>query len=201
MEQQHVWFNSPLNSAIEITPYSQVYGLHPRFFDFNEEGNMELSAYADTWQRNLTVHQSPAVSPFGRSPIAAGSSPSFPFCLPQAQPVASVGFSMPAGGSPILGQASSTPCHASLRLPMIRPQPANVCIGSQGPSRAQTRGTPHACRAPVGIGDELHGPMPSSLGRCDLGPGSQGSLRCGLPGPFPSRCNSFPLCNSVSSRS
>merc|ERR1719387_3379817 len=34
----HVSFSSPLNSPVAITPYSEVYGVHPRFFDFDCEG-------------------------------------------------------------------------------------------------------------------------------------------------------------------
>lgn len=37
--KEHVWFNSPLNSLHPITPYSEVYGVHPRFFMFDEAGN------------------------------------------------------------------------------------------------------------------------------------------------------------------
>mmetsp|Transcript_38984 Transcript_38984/g.125254 ORF Transcript_38984/g.125254 Transcript_38984/m.125254 type:complete len:292 (+) Transcript_38984:117-992(+) len=37
---RHVWFNSPMNSYVDITPYSQVYGMHPRFFDFDGSGSM-----------------------------------------------------------------------------------------------------------------------------------------------------------------
>lgn len=40
---RHVWFHSPANSAVAITPYAQVYGLHPRFFNFCEGGTMKLT--------------------------------------------------------------------------------------------------------------------------------------------------------------
>lgn len=39
-ESGHVWFNSPMNSEVEITPYSSIYGLHPRDFNFNGDGGM-----------------------------------------------------------------------------------------------------------------------------------------------------------------
>lgn len=35
---RRVRFNSELSEAFSITPYSQVYGMHPRFFYFNCEG-------------------------------------------------------------------------------------------------------------------------------------------------------------------
>lgn len=41
-----VWFNSPLNSAVDITPYSRIYGVHPRFFDFDAVGDMQLTPAA-----------------------------------------------------------------------------------------------------------------------------------------------------------
>merc|ERR1719162_2125010 len=46
----HVWFNSPLNSAVDITPYSQIYGMHPKFFNFDAQGSMEVSGCADEWR-------------------------------------------------------------------------------------------------------------------------------------------------------
>lgn len=36
----HVWFNRYRNSQHDITPYAEIYGLHPRFFNFNEQGEM-----------------------------------------------------------------------------------------------------------------------------------------------------------------
>jgi len=65
----HVWFNSPLNSAIEITPYSRVYGVHPRFFDFDSLGAMELTAAAS----NSHASSSPQVIDYGW-PMASGMS-------------------------------------------------------------------------------------------------------------------------------
>jgi hypothetical protein len=35
---RRVRFNSELNEALSVTPYSQVYGVHPRFFYFDREG-------------------------------------------------------------------------------------------------------------------------------------------------------------------
>merc|ERR1719329_391955 len=74
--QQHVWFNSALNSAVDITPYSQVYGLHPRFFNFDENGDMQLSACADTWRPNSTSPVAAIPSPC-RAPCVMGGGMSF----------------------------------------------------------------------------------------------------------------------------
>lgn len=38
----HVWFSSPSNTSVDITPYSSIYGIHPRFFHFDENGSMQL---------------------------------------------------------------------------------------------------------------------------------------------------------------
>lgn len=62
---QHVWFNSPLNSDHPITPYSEVYGVHPRFFNFDRAGN-KVSPYLDAG--------SPTGSPDMQSPSFAGCS-------------------------------------------------------------------------------------------------------------------------------
>jgi len=41
---KHVRFCSPdVNSEHVITPYSQVYGMHPSFFDFDQNGGMQLT--------------------------------------------------------------------------------------------------------------------------------------------------------------
>jgi len=42
----HVWFNSPMNTSVEITPYSKIYGLHPRLFHFDGNGFMQLTPMA-----------------------------------------------------------------------------------------------------------------------------------------------------------
>jgi len=36
----HVWFNGQGDSEHAITPYAEIYGVHPRFFNFNEQGEM-----------------------------------------------------------------------------------------------------------------------------------------------------------------
>lgn len=61
----HVWFNSPLNSAIDITPYSQIYGIHPRFFNFDENGNMQVMNTPHAWQSGAASplsHHAPSPS-------------------------------------------------------------------------------------------------------------------------------------------
>jgi len=40
---RHVWFNSPLNTVRAVTPYSNIYGIHPRFFDVDAGGTMRLT--------------------------------------------------------------------------------------------------------------------------------------------------------------
>mmetsp|Transcript_153989 Transcript_153989/g.266696 ORF Transcript_153989/g.266696 Transcript_153989/m.266696 type:complete len:254 (+) Transcript_153989:1-762(+) len=44
--ERHVWFHSPANSSAAVTPYGQVYGIHPRFFNFCEGGAMKLTPVA-----------------------------------------------------------------------------------------------------------------------------------------------------------
>eukprot|EP00928_Gymnodinium_smaydae_P010524 TRINITY_DN13976_c1_g1_i1.p3 TRINITY_DN13976_c1_g1~~TRINITY_DN13976_c1_g1_i1.p3 ORF type:complete len:102 (-),score=34.89 TRINITY_DN13976_c1_g1_i1:275-580(-) len=44
---RRVWFCSPSNSIVAVTPYAQVYGIHPRYFDFDELGQMKPSAKAE----------------------------------------------------------------------------------------------------------------------------------------------------------
>eukprot|EP00448_Togula_jolla_P033830 CAMPEP_0170646436 /NCGR_PEP_ID=MMETSP0224-20130122/43636_1 /TAXON_ID=285029 /ORGANISM="Togula jolla, Strain CCCM 725" /LENGTH=181 /DNA_ID=CAMNT_0010977767 /DNA_START=44 /DNA_END=585 /DNA_ORIENTATION=+ len=56
----HVWFNSPVNTQIEITPYSQVYGVHPRFFHFDDSGQMQM------------IPSAPRVGSMQSTPKAAG---------------------------------------------------------------------------------------------------------------------------------
>jgi len=38
-EPRHVCFNSPANSVHPITPYAEIYGAHPRTFNFDRAGN------------------------------------------------------------------------------------------------------------------------------------------------------------------
>jgi len=33
---------SSLNSTHDVTPYARKYGVHPRFFEFNRRGEMQL---------------------------------------------------------------------------------------------------------------------------------------------------------------
>lgn len=42
-----VWFNSPLNSTVVVSPYAQVYGIHPRFFHFDASGAMQPTPKAE----------------------------------------------------------------------------------------------------------------------------------------------------------
>jgi len=35
---------TPLNSTHAVTPYATKYGQHPRLFDFNRRGEMQLNA-------------------------------------------------------------------------------------------------------------------------------------------------------------
>eukprot|EP00929_Paragymnodinium_shiwhaense_P055368 TRINITY_DN27739_c0_g4_i1.p1 TRINITY_DN27739_c0_g4~~TRINITY_DN27739_c0_g4_i1.p1 ORF type:complete len:406 (+),score=56.82 TRINITY_DN27739_c0_g4_i1:77-1294(+) len=49
-----VWFHSPLNSAHPVTPYAEIYGVHPRFFNFDAHGQMVPS-----WMETPSVESSP----------------------------------------------------------------------------------------------------------------------------------------------
>eukprot|EP00747_Dinoflagellata_sp_TGD_P119135 gnl/TRDRNA2_/TRDRNA2_172955_c0_seq12.p1 gnl/TRDRNA2_/TRDRNA2_172955_c0~~gnl/TRDRNA2_/TRDRNA2_172955_c0_seq12.p1 ORF type:complete len:370 (-),score=24.98 gnl/TRDRNA2_/TRDRNA2_172955_c0_seq12:128-1102(-) len=39
-ERGKVWFCSPMNSAHDITPYSKIFGMHPRYFNWDAQGEM-----------------------------------------------------------------------------------------------------------------------------------------------------------------
>jgi len=55
---------SPLNTAVDITPYSQVYGVHPQLFDFDSRGAMELRVHAvGRLSSETSKHISPQLSP------------------------------------------------------------------------------------------------------------------------------------------
>jgi len=66
----HVWFNSPANSAVDITPYSKIYGLHPRLFNFDSTGSMQLTPRADA-----PVMQPLPPPPLLATPVRAQSPP------------------------------------------------------------------------------------------------------------------------------
>lgn len=38
-EKRKVWFNSPMNTSHPVTPYAEIYGVHPRHFNFDRYGN------------------------------------------------------------------------------------------------------------------------------------------------------------------
>lgn len=156
--EHSVWFNSPLNSAVDITPYSQIYGVHPRFFNFDENGNKQFSAAADPWRNTASspvagsqlasFGLSPSASSsvllgFGFSPVptAAGGAS---FCMPPASP-------------------SATPLSA--RGAMLHScgggvTPPNHGAGLTGPCRT-ARGTPHARGGTRGLGFGMSGPAPA----------------------------------------
>lgn len=46
----HVWFNSPVNSIHVVTPYSQVYGIHPKYFHFDADGSLQPTPKAEAGQ-------------------------------------------------------------------------------------------------------------------------------------------------------
>lgn len=119
----HVWFNSPLNSAVDITPYSQIYGMHPKFFNFDAEGAMEVSSCADEWRCQHA--RSPTASPHG----AAGS---FRFFGPGGIPLDGV-------QTPVLAAMPSAHyCTAAGHTPM-----AGQNHLSRGPSFGNLTGAPH----------------------------------------------------------
>jgi len=55
----HVWFNFKMNSSSPITPYSEIYGQHPRLFHFDDTGVMHP---ASPMQKGLAVCDVPTVS-------------------------------------------------------------------------------------------------------------------------------------------
>ncbi|CAE8620903.1 unnamed protein product, partial [Polarella glacialis] len=63
---------SPMNSAVEVTPYAQVYGIHPDMFDFDQRGAMQLyDGSAQVWAQPrfaTFVVQGQALSPVA-SPV------------------------------------------------------------------------------------------------------------------------------------
>jgi len=172
-QADHVWFNSPLNSAVEITPYSQIYGIHPRFFNFDEDGSMQPSACADPWRQGpgtpVTACQSPCASPVVWSSGA--------------------NFFMPASGllpsSPVMAPTATAPPvfrrHAS---PMLQkpggPAMTAMLAGVPGPCRARAGGTPHARLAPSGFGS-VPGPDVTSCSVALPAPQNAGSVRFQLP--------------------
>ncbi|CAK0865282.1 unnamed protein product [Prorocentrum cordatum] len=58
-EPGRVWFNSPMNSAVDITPYSKVYGQHPRSFHFDGDGAMEDAAAPSGSPKETSVGDEP----------------------------------------------------------------------------------------------------------------------------------------------
>jgi len=67
VQRGRVWFNSPANSAVDITPYSRIYGVHPRFFDFDAVGEMQLTPAAAkacrAWKGNTATTAAAGGSP------------------------------------------------------------------------------------------------------------------------------------------
>lgn len=158
MLEHSVWFNSPLNSAVDITPYSQIYGVHPRFFNFDENGNKQFSAAADAWRNTASspVAGSPLAS-FGFSPSAAPSAPlGFGF---------SPGPTASSGASFFMPPASPSASPLSARGVMLHScgggvTPPNHGAGLMVPCRT-ARGTPHARGGTTGLGFGMSGPAPA----------------------------------------
>lgn len=148
--QQHVWFNSAHNSAIDITPYSQVYGLHPRFFNFDENGDMQISACADTWRPNTASPVAAIPSPCRASP-AMGGGMSFYMPASGLLPAAPIASAAASPSYATLGQASPI---RPLALQCAMAMPRGWGVVTAGPARS-ARGTPHASLAPCGFGMSL----------------------------------------------
>lgn len=177
--EHSVWFNSPLNSAVDVTPYSQIYGVHPRFFNFDENGEKQFSVVADPWR---TAASSPAAgSPqasFGFSPCA---SPSAPFGLgfspvPVAAGIAS--FCMPPA-SPSASPLSA--CGVMLRSCGGGVAPPNHGATLTGPCRT-ARGTPHASTGARGLGFGMSEPAPAFATSVNTGCAFQRSSSWGALG-------------------
>jgi hypothetical protein len=75
---RHVRFTSAaVNSEHVITPYSQIYGRHPRFFDFDRKGGMQLTDEGVAEEIRMDEeHGSPPpprlLPPLGPEAVAAG---------------------------------------------------------------------------------------------------------------------------------
>jgi hypothetical protein len=49
----HVWFNKYNDSQHDITPYAEIYGVHPRLFNFNEQGDMVPPSPLTKWSKSI----------------------------------------------------------------------------------------------------------------------------------------------------
>jgi len=100
----HVWFNTPMNSSVDITPYSQVYGLHPRFFHFDGNGSMELTPVASEFVSSCAPQASGgsiSVAPHGTpTSHAVTCSPGTPISSMQAMLAAPHSRTVSAPGTP-----------------------------------------------------------------------------------------------------
>merc|ERR1719210_3197135 len=72
-EPGHVWFNSPMNSAVDITPYSKIYGMHPRNFNFDSSGSMQLTPRGELLCLRQTQRPAAPGSPVAASLVALPS--------------------------------------------------------------------------------------------------------------------------------
>eukprot|EP00419_Tripos_fusus_P009811 CAMPEP_0172663996 /NCGR_PEP_ID=MMETSP1074-20121228/6296_1 /TAXON_ID=2916 /ORGANISM="Ceratium fusus, Strain PA161109" /LENGTH=334 /DNA_ID=CAMNT_0013480075 /DNA_START=28 /DNA_END=1032 /DNA_ORIENTATION=- len=122
----HVWFNSPMNTSIDVTPYSQVYGLHPRFFHFDGSGSMQLTPVA-AGSRSPSLPPSPVCTSIGLSPRAytrqIHSFPGTPVASQRSLGVTTAGW---------MTSAPSTPCHSNSCVSTLTSSGGLSCCGSTG---------------------------------------------------------------------
>eukprot|EP00418_Pyrodinium_bahamense_P054790 CAMPEP_0179186236 /NCGR_PEP_ID=MMETSP0796-20121207/92362_1 /TAXON_ID=73915 /ORGANISM="Pyrodinium bahamense, Strain pbaha01" /LENGTH=202 /DNA_ID=CAMNT_0020890213 /DNA_START=28 /DNA_END=633 /DNA_ORIENTATION=+ len=135
----HVWFNTPMNSSVDITPYSQVYGLHPRFFHFDGSGSMQLTPVAvESSSPSLprSSHGSFRVPPGSLGGQACGSSPGTPMRTPR--------------GSVAVLSAPGTPCRGVSMSASYSPAALPASTTSVAYSGSSTPGCPQAPASHVG---------------------------------------------------
>lgn len=121
-EPGHVWFNSPMNTMVEVTPYSQIYGLHPRFFDFDDQGRMQLTPTAAT-----AVQPTPAFIPPPR-PVQGYNAENF--SMPTWQ--ASRGSTRLNPGTPCASSQRVTPTGPALsnRSPIVQSISSSTAVAT-----------------------------------------------------------------------
>lgn len=121
-EGGHVWFNSPLNSTVDITPYSKIYGIHPRNFNFDSNGSKELTPRGELCEiRQALTARLP--SPTVPAP-ASFLYQSEPVPTPPPRVCAVPATSMP-GPSPIVPSVSARIAPAAVPVPRLIMAPAS----------------------------------------------------------------------------
>merc|ERR1712217_782809 len=79
----HISFRSPLGSPVAITPYSEIYGVHPRLFDFRSDGQMQPAGLDPPVAYSVANYQSP-MEMFMPETLPVGQLPAAPVNLPSS---------------------------------------------------------------------------------------------------------------------